>query len=129
MPDEYIFLSGDPMSKFKIAESEFIRGFESTLTPSEKEDVKKYIEYLKWPTRTYEEKTKRNLAVMCFIDGQRFLRVKTGSIDPTYAEALFNVAVREIAEWSRMSEDTVRENLVKKIHSYVTENKKTQATT
>lgn len=129
MADDYIFLSGDPLAKFKIAESEFVRGFESTLTPMEKDDVRKYIEYLKWPIATYEEKMKRNLAVMCFIDGQRYLRVKTNNLDPTYAEALFNVAVREIAEWSHMTEDTVRKNLVEKINNYVIENKKSQIAT
>lgn len=126
MPEDYIFLSENPLNKLRVIESEFLREFEKTLTPDEKDDVKKYVESLHWPVETHEQRQRRNLAVTCFIDGQRYLRVKENKVDPLYAEALLNVAIKEISAWSNIEPKAVQTILVKKVSEYVAENKKTK---
>lgn len=69
MSDDYIFLSEEPNAQIKVAESELLKKFEKTLTAEEKADCRTYVQYLKWPATTTQERQNINLAMMCMIDG------------------------------------------------------------
>lgn len=126
--DAYIFFQDDPLAQMKIGESETVRAFSRSLTPEEKIDCREYIKYLNWPVQNHQQRMNRNLAVMCFIDGIRYQKIRKINLDPSYVQALFQVAVREIAAWSGMQEAAIRQMLTQKIHAYVQEKNQQQNT-
>ncbi len=121
MCDDYIFLSSDPTAHLKVQESELLRSFERTLTAEEKEDCRKYVQYLKWPTQTTQERQNLNLAMMCFIDGQRSqkMKISLGIVTPPIYNAFVEVATEELVKWSGMALDTVKTMLTRKVYDFL----------
>lgn len=119
--DDYIFFGDDPLMEVKRNESRAVREFEQSLSPEEKQDCRNYIHLLNWPVRNHAQRMNRNLAVMCFMDGVRHQKIHKTELEPSYVQALFSVAVQEIAGWSGMKPDKIRNILVDKIHKQVDE--------